>query len=509
MDNVFAIALFILFLAAAGFAVFLYVQLQNLKNSSKGEKISELEAIERASEIAKQKIVEAEQKAGQLERQAQEQTERIRTQIKNQEKDLNDREKLLLDRSSKIDQRLDQIEKKEEDIEQRRKGLKTIEDELAQKLETVANYSREQAKEELMKQTEKELSDWIAKKIKESESQVKQQSEEISQEILTEAMMNSAVDYTSETTTTSVEILDENLKGRIIGKEGRNIRTFEKLTGVDVIVDEAPNQVIISCFDPIRREVGALALQKLIKDGKIHPASIEETIEKVKKDMLREIKKTGEYLAFESGFNDLPNEIIMILGRFKYRFSYGQNLAKHSLEMVRLAEVIAQQIGADVEISNLAALLHDLGKVAPQEGKQHHHISAEIVGKYYKDERLINAIEAHHFDIDAKFIEAEVVRIADAISGARPGARRDSYEDYIKRIRALEDIANKHKGVKQSFAIKAGREVRVIVKPNEITDEDTKKMAYDIAKEIEETQTYPGVIKVNVIREFRATEEAQ
>jgi len=322
-------------------------------------------------------------------------------------------------------------------------------------------------------------------------------------------MLNSAVDYVADTTTTTLEIADDSMKSRIIGKSGRNVRAFERLTGVDVIIDESPNEVTISCFDPIRREVAAIALNKLVTTAKINPASIEETIDKVKKEILKEIKKTGEEMAYEAGFNDLPNEIIMLLGRFKYRFSYGQNLVKHTLEMVKLGESLALEVGADVQITKLACLLHDLGKVAPQEGKQHHHISAEVTGKYYTDDRLINAIESHHFDIEAKYVESEIVRIADAISGARPGARKDSYEDYIKRIRALEDIAKKHGGVKEVFAIKAGKEVRVIVKPEEISDENTKVMAFEIAKEIEETQNYPGVIKVNVIREFRAMEEAK
>jgi ribonuclease Y len=354
------------------------------------------------------------------------------------------------------------------------------------------------------------MQDWYAKRIREAEDQVKMSSDEISKEILVETMVNSATDYVVETTTTTFTIDDEAMKGKIIGKDGRNIRTFEKLTGVDLIVDEAPNQVTLSCFDPIRREVGALALKKLLEDGRVHPGSIEETVEKVKKDVLKVIKKTGEDIAYETGFNNLPSEIIMLLGRFKYRFSFGQNLVKHTLEMVKIGESLAIEMGADVETTKLACLLHDIGKVAPEEGKQHHHISGEIARKYFKNnDRLFNAIEAHHYDIESKYIEAELVRIADAISGARPGARRDSYEEYIKRVRALEDIARKHGGVKEAYAIHAGREVRVIVKPEEVNDEDTKVMAHKIAKEIEETQNYPGVIKVNVIRELRATEEAK
>jgi len=496
-------------LSLAGFAASFFFY--NQSKGNKGTKqLSELEAIEKASEIAKSKIMDAENKASEIEKQALEKSKEYQSKIKDQEKDLNEREKKLIERRDRLDKRFDELDQKENSIEEIKKELKEQENELGKRLEKVANLSEEEAQKQLKEQTEKELNDWIAKKVHEADSKIKNESEEIAQKYLTEAMINSAVDYTSETTTTTVTIDDEKLKGRIIGREGRNIRTFEKLTGVDVVVDEAPNQVTISCFDPIRREVGALALQRLLKEGKIHPSSIEETIKKVKKDLLREIKKTGEEIAYETGFNDLPNEIIMLLGRFKYRYSYGQNLVKHSLEMAKLGEALAHELGADVETAKLACLLHDIGKVAPEDGKQHHHISAEIAAKYFKNnDRLINAIEAHHYDREAKFIEAEIVRIADAISGARPGARRDSYEEYVKRMRALEDIANKNPGVKEAYAIKSGREVRVIVKPKEVTDQDTDTMAYKIAKEIEDTQSYPGIVEVNVIREYRAKGEAK
>ncbi len=503
------LALILLLVAAGGGILYLYQQVQKLSNN-KPEQLSELEAIERASQIAKEKLIEAEKKAKELEDLALESSKSAREKLKEQEKIITDRESALMQRSNNLDKRVNSLEDKEKDLEVKKQELKRQEDALGAKLEKVAQMSKEEAAEELKKQTEKELSDWTAKKVKENEAQISIQSEQIAQKILVDAMQKSAVDFTAETTTTSVTIDDDNLKGRIIGKDGRNVRAFERLTGVDVIIDEAPNQVTISCFDPIRREVGALALQKLLKDGRINPASIEETIEKVKKDMLKEIRKTGEEIAYETGFHDLPQEIIMLLGRFKYRYSYGQNLAKHTLEMVKIGAALAEELGANVRTTKLACLLHDIGKVIPEEGKQHHHISAEIARKHFKgDEVLANAIEAHHFDIDAKYTESEIVRIADAISGARPGARRDSYEEYVQRIRALEDIANRYNGVKESFAIKAGREVRVIVKPDKASDEDAKAMAFKIAKEIEDTQSYPGVIKVTVIREYRAEEEAK
>jgi ribonuclease Y len=502
------IILALLVLVASGAAVYFY---SNKQQSQAGESsLSELEAIEKASEIAKSKILEAETKSSEIAQQAQSSAESIRKQLKDQEKILDEREKKIIERSKNLDERFDALDAKEKDIQDRKDNLKVLAAELGTKLEDIAKLSKAQAEKELKAQVEKELQDWTAKKIRETEKNITESVEEKSQKVLVEAMHQSAVDYVADTTTTTIDIQDESMKSRIIGKSGRNVRAFERHTGVDVIIDESPTEITISSFDPIRREVAAIAMQKLVSSGKINPASIEETIEKIKKDILKEIKKTGEDMAYEAGINDLPEEIIMLLGRFKYRFSYGQNLVKHTLEVVKLGEYIALEVGADVAVTKLACLLHDIGKVAPQEGKQHHHISAEIAKKYFKDnERLINAIEAHHYDIEAKYTEAEVVRIADAISGARPGARKDSYEDYIKRIRALEDIATKLPGVKEAYAIRAGREVRVIVKPEDVDDDATKVMAYEIAKDIENTQSYPGIIKVNVIREIRAVEEAK
>lgn len=381
---------------------------------------------------------------------------------------------------------------------------------MGRKLEEISGLTKNEAINLLKTEVERDQINWIAKKVRESENEIKFKSDMLAKNILIEAMQNASTEYVSETTATTFTIEDESLKGKIIGKEGRNIRTFEKVTGVDLIIDEAPNQITISCFDPIRREVAGLALKKLLSDGRIHPGAIEETVENVKKDLLKVIKKTGEDMAYEAGINNLPNEIIMLLGRFKYRYSYGQNLVKHTLEMVKIGEYLARELGADVYTVKLACILHDIGKVIPEEGKQHHHISGEISRKFFKNnEKLHNAIEAHHYDIESKCIEAEIVRIADAISGARPGARRDSYDEYVKRVRALEDIATKYPSVKEAYAIHAGREIRVILKPDNTTDNDVKVTAQKIAKEIEETQNYPGVVKVVVIRELRGIEEAK
>ncbi len=525
MDGVLLVLTALLLIAttvAASFAV--YQLMQNKKNKEvfdqelkialqKGREMATLteeQAIEKASAIAKNRLLEAEKKALELESKAQDTARNVREKIKESERLLDDRERKMIERSKNLEVRFDGLEQKERSLDQAKKDVAKIRENLGVKLQEVAQLTKQQAETQLKAEVEKDLQNWYAQKVRENEDQIKQKSDESAKEILVESMVNAANDYVVETTTTTFTIDDETMKGKIIGKDGRNIRTFEKLTGVDLIIDEAPNQVTLSCFDPIRREVGALALKKLLEDGRVHPGAIEEAVEKVKRDVLKVIKKTGEDIAYETGFNNLPNEIIMLLGRFKYRFSYGQNLVKHTLEMVRIGEAVAQELGADVETTKLACLLHDIGKVAPEEGKQHHHISGEIARRFFKNnDRLYNAIEAHHFDIESKYVEAEIVKIADAISGARPGARRDSYEEYVKRVRALEDIATKHPGVKEAYAIHAGREVRVIVKPEMVTDEDTRVMAFKIAKEIEETQNYPGVIKVNVIRELRATEEAK
>lgn len=509
METLLIIAIFAIVLLVGG--NFYLFSIYSKTKTTKDNVLTELEAIERASEIAKNKIIEAETKAQEIEKKANENFKKTEKELRQKEKDFENREKKIIERSKILDERFDAIGLKENQLIESQNLIKVKEEELKNKLEQIAQLTREEARNELEAKIENEMKDWISKKIREAENEIKEAADRITSNVILDTLANCAVDYVADTTITTITLKDESIKSRIIGKNGRNVKTFEKFTGVDVIIDdENPNEITISCFDPIRREVAALAMDKLISTGKINPSSIEETIEKVKKDLLKEIKKTGEEMVYEAGIRDVPNEIIMLLGRFKYRFSYGQNLVKHTLEMVKIGEQIARVVGADINTTKLACLLHDIGKVIPQEGKQHHHISGEIARKYYpNNEVLANAIEAHHFDIDSKYIEAEIVRIADAISGGRPGARKDSYEDYVKRIRELEDIALKYDGVDTAYAIKAGREVRVIVKPTETSDEDVKTLAYKIAREIEETQSYPGVIKVNVIREFRVSEEAK
>ncbi len=513
MDILLIIILFLLAGSSAINGIF-WAQNKSLNKKLKDKKaiqLDEEEAIKRASTKAKSILLKAEKEALETISNSKDKTREILKKAEERERELDTREKNLINRANILDQRFDKLEQREKSLDQAKRDVKRKRNEILQKLEQIAKLSKKEAEKQLRTETEKNLQEWIAKKIKEAEYTINSEAEEKSKEILVDVMQKSATDYVAETTSTTIDIDNEDLKGKIIGKEGRNIRTFERLTGVDIIVDEAPEQVTLSSFDPIRREVAAIALKKLLKDGRVHPGSIEKTILDVKKDIARQIRKNGEYLAYESGFNNLPIEIIKLLGRFKYRFSYGQNLAKHTLEMVKIGEQLASELGADVEFTKKACLLHDIGKVLTHEieGKPHHHISGDIVRKYLKDEKLANAVEAHHGDIESKSIEAEIVKIADAISGARPGARKNTYEEYIQRVKALEDIANQYEAVKEAYAVHAGREIRVIIKPKEASDEDTTVLAHKIAKEIEETQNYPGTVKVIAIREFRAKAEAK
>lgn len=515
------------FIAAGGIggSIALNTSNKTLTKKLKDKKLiqlSEDEAIEKASSRAKTILLEAQKEAlitkNKSEDTARDTLKRSETEARDtlkklevNEKRLDAREKKIIDRANLIDKRFDELESKEKSLDQAKIDVKKMRGKIVTKLEEMAKMTKKEAEDALRKETEEYLGDWKSKKIKETEAEITTFSEEKGKEILVDVMQKSATDYVAETTSTTIDIASEELKGKIIGKEGRNIRTFERLTGVDIIVDEAPEQVTLSSFDPIRREVAAIAMQKLLKDGRVHPGSIEKTIMGVKKDIAREIRKNGEYVAYEAGFPDLPIDIVKLLGRFKYRYSYGQNLAKHTLEMVKIGQQLASEVGADVKLIKKACLLHDIGKVLTHEieGKPHHHISADIVRKYFKDEKLANAVESHHGDIDAKSVEAEIVKIADAISGGRPGARKSTYEDYVQRVKALEDIANQYESVDEAFAIHAGREVRVIIKPKEASDEDTTTLAHKIAKEIEDTQSYPGTVKVTAIREFRSEAEAK
>lgn len=428
---------------------------------------------------------------------------------KEKERHITEREKKLDAKLDDIMNRTERLAKNEAEVEELKNEIRDIRKKQQEKLEKVSNLTKEQAKEKLMKMTEKDIKEdllgYIAKKQKDAETDA----EESAAMILATAMERIASESTAERTVTTVAINDD-VKGKVIGKEGRNVQAIQRITGVDILVDDTPGVLILSSFDPVRREVAKRVVETLIKDGRIHPARIEEVYEKTQRNLDKEIIRTGEDAAREVGVVGIPPEMIHLLGELKFRTSFGQNVLKHSTEMAQLSAMIASEIGADVQITKTATLLHDIGKAVTHriEGK-HHHIGAELARKYGMDERIVHAIEAHHDDIEATTPEAIIVRVCDALSAARPGARNISAENFAERMRDLENVAMSFEGIEKAYAISAGREVRVIVRPERVDDLSAFQLARDIANKIESTMSYPGTIKVNVIRETRATEYAK
>lgn len=471
--------------------------------------------------LAKKSIRESEQKQKELILKAKDEALKIKEEATREEatkrKYLEEIERDLRRKEESIDRRVESIDverenvlKKEREIREVKSQILKIKDEQQEALQKVAKMKKEEAKELLLSTVEKEYREDLVGKIKAEKQKAKEEAEVIAREIISTVVERLAAEHTAESTVASVTLPSDEMKGRIIGREGRNIQIFEKVTGVDVMIDDTPDTVTISSFDPIRRHVAKVALEKLISDGRIQPSRIEEIVEKAKKDTAQEIKEAGEQAAYEVGVVGLDPDLVKILGRLKFRTSYGQNVLRHSIEVAHLAGMLAAELNADVNMAKKAGLLHDLGKAVDHEVPgAHHHISMDIAKRYGLSEKLINAIGAHHEDIEPKTVEAILVRAADAISGARPGARRESLESYIKRLTELENIANSFEGVEKSYAIQAGREVRIIVRPQEIDDLNALKLSKNIAKKIEQDLQYPGTIKVNVIRETRATEYAK
>ena len=423
---------------------------------------------------------------------------------------LADREKTLDNKLEELDRRAEKLRAHEDEVDNLKNEIRDIRTRQQEKLEKIAGLKKKDAADKLMQMTERDIKQDLVGLVSKLQHDAMDDAEERAQMILVTAMERMSSEVTAERTVTAVKLTDDEMKGRIIGKEGRNIQALQRETGVDILVDDTPGMIILSSFDPVRRQVARLSLEMLMKDGRIHPARIEEVVAKAKKQIEKEVRQAGEDAMRETGVVGIPKEMLLLLGELKFRTSFGQNVLKHSTEMAQIAGMIAEEIGADVRITKIATLLHDVGKAVSHkiEGK-HHHIGAELARKYGMDERIVHAIEAHHDDIEATTPEAIIVRVCDAASAARPGARNVSAENFAERMRGLENVATSFEGIDKAYAISAGREVRVIVKPQTIDDLSAIKLARDIATKIESTMQYPGTIKVNVIRETRAIEFAK
>jgi ribonuclease Y len=474
-----------------------------------------------AADKAKKELAKAKKEAEETIKRAQEEADkRVDEARKDENKrrdELKDLEKRLLGREESLDKKLDELDKRsqnlrkaEDEVEALKNEIRDIRKKQQDKLEKIAKLTKADAAKKLLEMTERDIREDLKGLVHKLQNDAKDNAEEISATVLVSTMERMASEVTAERTVTSVKLEDEEMKGRIIGKEGRNIQALQRATGVDILVDETPGMIVLSSFDPVRREVARQAMEMLLKDGRVHPGRIEEVVEKAQAQVQKEVVRAGEDAAREVGLVGVPKEILQLLGELKYRTSYGQNVLKHSVEMANLAGVLADELGVDVKTAKYAALVHDIGKALSHkvEGK-HHHISGEILRKYGAPEEVAHAAEAHHDDMEATTVEALIVRVVDAISGARPGARNISADGFVERMKDLENTATGFDGVEKAYAISAGREVRVFVYPQEINDLQAIKLARDVANKIESTMQYPGTIKVNVIRETRAIEYAK
>jgi len=468
------------------------------------------EAMKTAESMKKESLFEAKEEVHKLRNDFEKESRDRRNEIQRSERRLIQKDETFDKKSDMLEKREEKLTKKQQDLQETELSIHELFSKQREALERVSGLSSDEAKQVLLDEVSKEIKHEAAIMIKEVESKAKEEADKRAREIITCAIQRCAADHVAETTVHVVTLPNDEMKGRIIGREGRNIRTLETLTGIDLIIDDTPEAVILSGFDPIRREVARIALEKLIVDGRIHPARIEEMVEKAKKEVENGIREEGEQATFETGVHGLHLELIKLLGRLKYRTSYGQNVLKHSIEVSYLAGLMASELGIDPTIAKRAGLLHDIGKAVDHEVEGPHAlIGSDAAKKYHESTVIVNAIASHHGDVEVQSLEAILVQAADAISAARPGARRETLEAYIKRLEKLEEIANSCEGVEKSYAIQAGREIRIIVKPDEIDDAGSVEMARNIVKQIESELEYPGQIKVNVIRETRAIEYAK
>ena len=489
-----------------------YQESENQKLNNAEDKARQIidEAVKTAETKKREALLEAKEEAIKNKNEIERESKERRAEIQRYEKRVLSKEEALDKKSEALEKKESKLNAKDADLDRLKKELETIKNSHLRELEKISGLTSEQAKEYLLKSVEEDVKHEAAVLVKELENKAKEEADKKAKDYVVTAIQRCAADHVAETTISVVQLANEEMKGRIIGREGRNIRTLETLTGVNLIIDDTPEAVVLSAFDGVRREVARIALEKLIVDGRIHPARIEEMVEKAQRDVESMIREEGEAATLEVGVHGIHPELIRLLGRMKFRTSYGQNALKHSIEVAHLSGLLAGEIGADVRLAKRAGLLHDIGKSVDQEMEGTHvQIGADLCRKYKESGIVINAVEAHHGDVEPESLIACIVQAADTISAARPGARRETLETYTNRLKQLEDISNSFKGVEKSFAIQAGREVRVMVIPEKVSDDDMILLARDIAKQVEDELKYPGQIKVNVIRESRVTDYAK